>query len=157
MADFDQIYSEHYFYVYKYVLSLCRSEAAAEDVTSEAFLKALHSIDGFKGDCEIKVWLCRIARNTYFKTLRNSGKAEPLTPLLRDGGADIEGSLANKSEALMIHRLLHDLSEPYKEVFSLRLFGELSFSDIGKIFAKTESWARVTFHRAKMKIREGLQ
>jgi RNA polymerase sigma-70 factor (ECF subfamily) len=80
-----------------------------------------------------------------------------LTALIRDGGADIEGSLADKSEALMIHRLLHDLSEPYKEVFSLRLFGELSFSDIGKIFAKTESWARVTFHRAKMKIREGLQ
>jgi RNA polymerase sigma-70 factor (ECF subfamily) len=37
------------------------------------------------------------------------------------------------------------------------LFGELSFADIGKIFGKTESWARVTFHRAKLKIREGLK
>lgn len=155
--DFGQVYSEHYFYVYKYVLSLCRNEAVAEDVTSEAFLKAFRSIGSFKGDCEIKVWLCQIAKNTYFKTLRSGEKMETITIEIQDSGADIENSLADKSETFEIHRLLHDLSEPYKEVFLLRLFGELSFADIGKIFSKTESWARVTFHRAKIKIREGLK
>jgi len=53
-----------------------------------------------------------------------------------------------------IHKLLHNLPEPYKEVFSLRVLGELSYQDIAKLFGKTESWARVTFHRAKLKIIE---
>ena len=51
-------------------------------------------------------------------------------------------------------QLLHNLPEPYKEVFSLRVLGELSYQDIAKLFGKTESWARVTFHRAKLKIIE---
>ena len=51
-----------------------------------------------------------------------------------------------------IHRILHDLPEPYKEVFTLRVFGELRFGQIADIFGKTESWARVTYHRARMMI-----
>lgn len=53
-----------------------------------------------------------------------------------------------------IHRHLHILKEPYKEVFVLRVFAELSFADISEIFGKSESWARVTFYRAKNKLRE---
>jgi RNA polymerase sigma-70 factor (ECF subfamily) len=44
------------------------------------------------------------------------------------------------------------MDEPYKEVFSLRVFGELPFAQIAELFGKTESWARVTYHRAKSKI-----
>jgi RNA polymerase sigma-70 factor (ECF subfamily) len=157
VVDFGEVYFEHYFYVYKYILSLCRNETVAEDVTSEAFFKALNNIDTYKGDCEIKVWLCQIAKNTYFKMLKRGAKTEPITVELQDKRTGIEERLLNKSAAFEIHRLLHGLSEPYKEVFSLRMFGELSFADIGKLFDKTESWARVTYHRAKMKIREGIQ
>ncbi len=57
----------------------------------------------------------------------------------------------------MIHRVLHRLEEPYKEVFWLRTFGELPFSQIASLFEKAESWARVMYHRAKMKIKEELQ
>ena len=49
---------------------------------------------------------------------------------------------------------LHALEEPYREVFELRIFGELSFREIGMIFRKTENWARVTYHRAKLKLQE---
>ena len=58
--------------------------------------------------------------------------------------------------ALQVHMVLHRLSEPYKEVFSLRVFGELSFGTISSLFGKSESWARVTYHRACKKIREEL-
>lgn len=37
-------------------------------------------------------------------------------------------------------------------MFALRVFAELSFAEIGTILGKTESWARVTFYRAKGKI-----
>ena len=50
-----------------------------------------------------------------------------------------------------------DTEEPYKEVFWLRIFGELSFAQIGALFEKTESWARVTYYRAKIMIKEELQ
>ena len=63
-------------------------------------------------------------------------------------------SLENKDTALQIHLILHELDEPYKEVFQLRIFGELPFSQIGMIFGKTENWARVTYHRARLKIKE---
>ena len=62
----------------------------------------------------------------------------------------------DKEQAIAIHKLLHKLEEPYKEVFHLRTFGELSFKEIGEVFGKTESWSRVTYYRAKMKIIENL-
>ena len=68
----------------------------------------------------------------------------------------LEEHFLNKESAFEIHKVLHRLPEPYKEVFSLRVFGELPFSQIGELFGKTESWARVTYHRARLKIKEEL-
>ena len=65
---------------------------------------------------------------------------------------DFADDLDDRDTALRIHKILHTLKEPYKEVFSLRVFGELSFEDIGKLFSKSAGWARVTYYRAKMMI-----
>lgn len=143
--------------VYKYVLSLCRDEDTAQEVTQETFFKALRSIDSFRGQCRLYVWLCQIAKNTYYS---HAGKAAR-TPIEESAaylasGEDLEETLADKDSAFRIHRILHRLPEPYKEVFSLRVFGELPFRQIGLLFGKTESWARVTYHRAKLKIKEEL-
>lgn len=56
-----------------------------------------------------------------------------------------------------IQKILNETDMPYKEVFKLRVFGNLQFKEIGKMFGKSESWARVTFYRAKLKIREKLE
>ena len=58
---------------------------------------------------------------------------------------------------MTIHARLHELPEPYKEVFTLRVFGELEYAQIARLFGKTESWARVTYHRAKMKLTEAVE
>ncbi|MBQ2707615.1 MAG: sigma-70 family RNA polymerase sigma factor, partial [Clostridia bacterium] len=73
------------------------------------------------------------------------------------GDDGIEDGIVAKEDSLVIHRILHDLPEPYKEVFSLRTFGELSFAQIAELFGRTESWARVTYHRARLQIKEKLQ
>ena len=158
MDEIEKIYEEHFQSVYRYVFSLCRNEATAEDVTSEAFLKAIKAIDGFKGDCSVKVWLCQIAKNTYFSLLKKT-KGETFL----GEGAEIESDvpdfaerLLDRASALEIHRCLRGLEEPYKEVFSLRTFGELSFAEIAELFGKTETWARVTYHRSKLKLKEAL-
>ena len=69
----------------------------------------------------------------------------------------MEETLADRDTARQLHRLLHDLPEPYKEVFSLRIFGELPFAQIGELFGKTESWARVTYFRARQKLKAALK
>lgn len=158
MKDFEKIYLEYYDAVFQYVLSLCRDELWAEEITQEAFFKALKKIDTFRGNCRLSVWLCQIAKNTYYTAAKRlQRQVDYPLDLIRSDDEAIDQKVFEKETAFQIHKLLHTLEEPYKEVFWMRTFGELSFRDIGVLFAKTESWARVTYHRAKMKIKEGVK
>ena len=155
MADFERIYTDHFPSVYKYVFSLCRNPAMAEEVTQEAFYKAMMHIHRFDGTCQLYVWLCQIAKNTYFTQFKQQKRLveEGEAPLPDSAAPDFERDLMDQETARRLHVLLHQLPEPYKEVFSLRVFGELPFSQIGELFGKTDSWARVIFYRAKTKLR----
>jgi len=156
VIEFEEIYKQYFKDVYKYALSLTHNEHTAEEITQETFFKALKSIEQFDGRCKLYVWLCQIAKNTYFTGRQRKAKGNELIEESHPD-ASLEKRLLNKETFLEIHKILHTLEEPYKEVFSLRAFGELSFRQIGTLFGKTESWARVTYHRAKMKIKEDLQ
>ena len=157
VPEFQQVYELYFKDVYKYVLALCRDAHMAEEITQETFFKALKSIDSFRGQCKLYVWLCQIAKNTYFSMAAREKNGGYEANIPEEAEDMLEKALMTKESAFEIHRLLHDLEEPYKEVFSLRVFGELSFKQIGQLFGKTESWARVTYHRARLKIREGLK
>jgi len=155
-VDFREIYDRYFRDVYRYVLALSRSETIAEEITQETFFKALKAIEKFDGRCRLYVWLCQIAKNEYFSLRERDRRRE--REISSDGiDRDIADRLVERESAIEVHRLIHDLEEPYKEVFSLRTFGELPFSQIAELFGKSESWARVTYHRAKIKIREGLE
>ena len=153
VPDFEEVYRLYFADVYKYILALSRDEAVAEEVTQETFFKALTAIDSFRGDCQLRVWLCQIARNQYLSLCRERKRFGEPAPEQGDSG--IEAGFADREDARRLHVLLHGLPEPYKEVFSLRTFGELPFSQIGELFGKTESWARVTYFRARQKLKEG--
>ncbi|MBU3146196.1 RNA polymerase sigma factor [Clostridium sp. CF012] len=157
MANFENIYNQYFQDVYSFVLSLSRNETVAEEITQETFFKALKNIDNFKGNCKVSVWLCQIAKNTYFSYIDKQKSFEPSNIYEKVINNGIDEVILNKEDAFYIHTALHYLGEPYKEVFTLRVFGELSFANISLIFGKTESWARVTFHRAKLKIQNYLK
>ena len=157
MEDFERVYSEYFDVVFRYVLSLCRDESLAEEVTQEAFFKALRRIGSFRGDCKLSVWLCQIAKNTYFNEIKRQKRQSEVFENTHPYSEDVAEMLIKTETATELHRALHGLDEPYKEVFWMRTFGELSFKEIGDIFGKTESWARVTFHRAKLKIKEEMK
>ena len=148
MTDFEEIYATYFDSVYQYVLSLCRDVHTAEEVTQESFCKAMTHLDRFDGRCRLYVWLCQIAKNTYLTHVRKQ-KRRAAPPEDEPSHPGFEGELLDSDSAWQLHRLLHDLNEPYKEVFSLRVFGELSFSQIGQLFGKSDSWARLIFYRAK--------
>ena len=158
MTDFKEVYDLYFRDVYRYALSLCRDASIAEEITQETFYKALSGLDGFDGKCKVSVWLCQIAKNTYLSMRRKEKFLEYGEDALAFARQeDMEEDFVDKETAFAIHRVLHTMDEPYKEVFSLRTFGELSFKQIAQLFGKTESWARVTYHRAKLKIKEDLQ
>ncbi len=155
MADFGEIYKEYFSDVYKYVLTLCMDEAFAEEITQETFFKAMQHINNFNGSCKLYVWLCQIAKNTYF-TLYKKKKhiVSDLDPDTPNTLCNIEKDYIDKNTARRLHMELHNLCEPYKEVFTLRVFGELPFSQIGELFGKTDSWARLIYYRAKKQLQE---
>jgi len=158
VTDFNEIYNLYFKDVYKYVLSISRDEMIAEEITQETFFKALRNIDKFDGKCKIYVWLCQIAKNTFFTYRKKEKYHEDLTEAENiHADSTIEQSLISKESVFHIHKELHSLGEPFKEVFMLRVFGDLSFSQIGSLFERTESWARVTYHRAKMKLKEKIE
>jgi RNA polymerase sigma-70 factor (ECF subfamily) len=144
--------------VFLYIMSISGDEQIAEDIISETFLKALESINGFKGNCDIRVWLCQIAKNTYYSYMRKKKKySVQELPIEIEDKVNIEQSVLSAEASMEAHKILNNLEEPYKEVFTLRIFGELSFKQIASLFGKTENWACVTFHRAKKKIQERME
>lgn len=154
LEDIKIVYDKYFKDVYKYVLSLTLNESIAEEVTQETFFKAIKNIDKFDGRCTLFVWLCQIAKNTFFTHYQKSKRFSSIEEQLMKTTDCFEEYLLDKESAFEIHKVLHKLEEPYKEVFSLRVFSELSFRQIAELFNKTESWARVTYHRAKLKIQE---
>ena len=157
MVEFEAIYTKYFESVYKYVFSLCRNETEAEYVTQEAFYKAMEHLNQFDGRCKLYVWLCQIAKNTFFTYAKKQKRYTSETDIESHEPieSNFESKLLEKETVWEIHKLLHQLSEPYKEVFSLRVFGELPFSQIGELFGKTDSWARLIFYRAKNELRRG--
>ena len=158
---FEEIYTEYFGDVYRYMLRLSGDEHVAEEITSEAFFAALSSLDKFRGESEVRVWLCGIAKNCYYQYLK---KKKPIVSIdddgvgeIRDESSDLGECAADKSHAEQIRRILHSIPDPYREVFMWRVFAELDFKEIGKLFGKTDNWACVTYHRAKNMIKERME
>lgn len=151
--EFEKIYRRYFNDVFLFLKKLSKDESIAEEITSETFFKAMRSIDKFRGETDVRVWLCQIAKNCYFSYLKKQQRIENIDDIdFPDDKDTIEEQILNQYDAMQIHLLLHNLAEPYKEVFMLRVFGELSFKQIANIFQKTDNWACVTYHRARNKI-----
>lgn len=153
MSEFEKLYERYFRDVYRFSLSLCRRRQTAEELTQVTFFRALEHIGSFRGDCDVKVWLFQIAKNAWLTECRKQKYFSDEELPEKSGGAP-EEDLLREEDTYRIYAALHGVKEPYKEVFSLRVFGELSFRQIGQIFDKTENWARVTYHRARQMVKE---
>lgn len=157
--DVEALYTEYFHDIYLYLCSVSHNSDLAEELTQDTFFKAMKSANSFRGDCDVRVWLTQIAKNLYLTHCKKQNRftGEEIPESEPDRTVSVEEHLEDAQQAMRIHRILHGMKEPQKEVFSLRVFGELSFRQIGEIFGKTESWARVTFHRAKLMIIDALE
>ncbi len=151
-TDMNAMYQEHAQQVYAFLFRLCGDTHLAEDLMQDTFLKAMEKIDTFDGKCKLTTWLCQIAKNSYYDHLRRHKKYAN-TEIVLDGisGDELtpEEEVLSKETAKEIRMYIHQLPEPYKEVFLLRFYAELSFREIGQMFGKSEVWGRVTYLRSK--------
>ena len=154
MDDIEIIYRKYYKYVKSYALSLCLDEVLAEDITQETFYKAINSYNKFNHKCKIETWLCQIARNTFLNTKRTKQHDDIDSIINLASDCNTEDSVTQKEDIRKILSISTTLDSPYKEVFYMKTLGDFSYQIIADVFGKTESWARVTYYRAKQKIAE---
>ena len=155
--DFEELYNVYYMQVFSYIMTMIKNTHMTEEITQEVFFKALKKKDSYQGKSSELTWLCAIAKHTCMDHLRKGAKRADADLEEMESAENMEQVVEDQNMTLLIHQILHSMEEPYKEVFQLRIFGELSFEKIGQIFGKTETWARVTYHRARLKIQEKIE
>ena len=154
MTEFETLFREKQPFVYRYLVKLTQDAALAEELTQETFFRAYMNYSGLRDKDKASVWLCQIAKNAYF-TWYNEQKKRGTLPENADGDAQsLEEAFERRELSGKALACLHALEEPYKEVFMLSVFGGFSLKDVSAIFGKSESWARVTFYRARQKLME---
>lgn len=158
MTDFEKIFSENRDFIFKYLMKLCRDVSLASELTQETFFRAYINFSALKNREKVSMWLCSIAKNTYFAWYNEQKKMSLAEmPEAESGSESVEDRVLRKELSDKALAQLHNLGEPYKEVFMLSVFGGFSLKDISKIFGKSESWARVTFYRAKQQLSERME
>lgn len=157
MLDFEKVFQDNHAFIFRYLVKLCGNKSLAEELTQETFFRAYMNLTGLRKEEKVTVWLCQIAKHTYFAWYNEQKRLQPLDDIpVSENTQDIAEAFAEKELSAKAYVCLHKMDEPYKEVFMLCVFGGLSLKDISGLFGKSESWARVTFYRAKQKLMEGM-
>lgn len=157
MQDIEKLYEEYFNSVYKYLLCLTHDANLSEELTQETFCKAIEKIHTFKGNSKISVWLCQIAKNLLINEHNKKQKYHDVSDeelLLLEDNLKVEDTIILNNEKINLYKKMQKLDNNSKEVVYLRITGELSFKEIGNILNKSETWARVTFYRARKKLEE---
>lgn len=158
MTEFEKLFEENRDFIFRYLMKMARDASLAEELTQETFFRAYMNYASLRDKEKAPAWLCRIAKNAYYAWYNEHKKTDPLDdPGIESGGQSPEDAFIQKELSQKALLCLHELEEPYKEVFLLCVFGDFSLKDISRIFGKSESWARVTFYRAKQKLAERMK
>lgn len=156
--EFETLFEEYFNRIYSYLLSLCHNEHLAEELTQETFFQILKSLPSYRGKSSLFTWMCQIARNVWYQYLRKENKISKVSldegsPLTAED-ISIEDACILQESKIRLYQNIRLLNEQMKEVVLMRLSGYLSFKEIGEIFGRSEAWARVTYHRARMILEE---
>ncbi len=160
MVSFEELYSKYYKDIYYFILKLTGyRDDLAEELTQESFYQAFVSLDRFRGECEIKSWLCQIAKNTYYKYLRSHTKQIGLEEELiqEQEGKSLSEAVEERQMMSHLRKVITELSERDRTVAECRLFCDMSYKEIGSLLGIREATAKVLFSRVKVKIQQRLK
>ena len=159
-SETKKICSENYEMILGYLMALTGGDTwLAEDLTQETFLRAIRGFRKFRGDAKISTWLCQIAKFTFYQYLAKKKRYREVSyDELGEISTDIWPEIVylEREETDHLYRAIAELDGQMREVILLRIRGDLSFAEIGRLLDRTENWARVNFYRGKQKLAEKL-
>ena len=156
MRPFEEAYEAYQDLVFRFLYRMCQDETLAEELCQETFYQALKGWNRYRGEGKISTWLCAIAKRVYYKSLRGESEL-PLDEAEAGSRGGVEDIFIAKDHQMTALKMLHRIQEPFREVFMLRTFCDLSHRQIGELFGKTEGWARVVYHRARLMLRQAAE
>ncbi len=158
MTEFEKLFCENRDFIFRYLMKMTKNAPLSEELTQETFFRAYMNYTSLKNKDKASVWLCQIAKNTYFSWYNEQKKKDSLEHLEAvSSDESTEDTVIQKELSQRALICLRELEEPYRKVFLLSVLGGSSFKDISRMFKKSESWARVTFYRAKQKLSERME
>lgn len=155
MNELEALYKQIQPKIYAFFFVKTSSSTVAEDLTHDVFYEACKGIESFQGKSTMNTWLFSIAKNTLRNYYRSKKYQRKLTTMLKDEvntNRTPEEVIIINEETHNLIRQIQALDDLQKEIVILRIYGELSFREIGELIHKSENYARVTFHRIKLKL-----
>lgn len=155
MSAFKKVYEEFAQPVYRFLLSLAGKEDLAEELLQETFYQAFQHIDQFEGKCNLYTWLCQIGKNAWIKECRRNRRYSDISwdeLTIPSSAPSLEEQAITNDQYRRVHKAIQRLEYPYRDVFVLHAIGGVKLREIASIYGKSESWARVTYYRAKQQI-----
>lgn len=157
----DALVSMHHESVYRVAFSILRDKDKASDATQDTFLKAFKGIQSFRGEASFKTWILAIAANEARGLLRKEGRRKELAldavGPVQSNEAGVDEVVERDEESQRVKNLLTQLPPKQREAVTLRIFGDLSFREIGAMIGSSEGAARVNYHHGIRRIREMME
>jgi RNA polymerase sigma-70 factor (ECF subfamily) len=155
MQQFEQMYQEHLDRIYRFVYRHVRNREAAEDLTSQIFLKAVRSMELEQSAHSSSAWLFRVAHTTiadywraHYRRATTYSLEELLETDLEDPAAEEGSILSSNASEDRVQGILHLLPTRYREVLTYRFLLNLSVRETAVSMGLTETNVKVMQFRA---------
>ena len=156
LTDFARLYREHSSDVHRFALYLSADLSLAEDLASEAFVRAWTARERVEL-ATVRGYLFAIVRNLFLQHLRHERRRAPLDERMVDGRPDPEALAAGQSRLQAVLASLHALPEADRAAVLMRADGELSYEEIAAVLRISVAAAKVKVHRARLKLAEAAE
>jgi len=144
--------------IYAFFYAKTANRETAQDLCHDTFYEACKNIASFNGTSTLSTWIFAIANNILKKYYRNNkyqqSLIQKLSTLPEIEIHSLEELAEIKEDTKILLHQISKLNDTSREIILLRIYGELSFAEIGILVGKSENYARVTFHRLKLKIQK---
>ncbi len=150
-----ELFEKYYHKAYLYVLSLCREKTWAEDIVSEAFEKAMLTLE--EGDNGFLWWLLRVCRNLFLDEVRRNRRraAEELGDIAVP--EDALASVLRKEENRRLYHAIESMPKRYAELLTLHYFAGLSLKQTADFLGISYGAAKTALFRARVQLKKRLE
>lgn len=161
---FGLIFAHHHRFIYKFIYAMVGEQSLTEELTQETFLAAYKGIKSLRGESQLRTWICGIAKNTVYKSMRSHRKqgtriedeVESLNVVDKKNLTPDKQFLSKELNQL-IQSSLEKLDADKRLIFTLKELQHLSYNEISEITGYSIPKLKTDLHRAKTEMRNALR